>query len=79
MSESVSGIIFDARLVWLEGANHGVEADGRAKKEFVGRISEDESGRAACIGAEGDGVKDGDDGPQRRTILSYVGGLTMGA
>ena len=29
---------------------------------FVGRIGEDESGRAASIGAKGDGEKDGEDG-----------------
>ena len=59
--ESVCGIIFEARFVQLEGANHGVEAYSRAERVFVGRIGEDESGRAACIGAERDGVKDGED------------------
>ena len=62
LSESVGGIIFDARVVRLEGANHGVEAYGRVKRGLVGRIGEDESRRSACIGAEGDGVNDGDDG-----------------
>ena len=45
--ESVGGIIFDAGVVRLDGANNGVEAYGRAERAFVGRIGEDESGQAA--------------------------------
>ena len=45
--ESVGGIIFDAGVVRLDAANNGVEAYVRAERAFVGRIGEDESGRAA--------------------------------
>ena len=62
ISESVGGIIFDARIVRLEGANHGVKDDGCAERAFVGHIGEDYPRRSACIGSEGDGVKDGEDG-----------------
>ena len=62
LSESIGGIIFDAMVERLEVANHGVEAYGHVEREFVGRISKDESRRAACIIAKGDGVKDGEDG-----------------
>ena len=62
MSESVGGIIFDARVVQLEVANHGVKADGCARQVFVGCIGEDNPGRSACIDAEGDRVKYGEDG-----------------
>ena len=45
--ESADDIIFDARVLRLEGANHGVKSYSRAKRAFVGRIGEDRSGRAA--------------------------------
>ena len=59
---SVGGIIFDVRDVRLEGANHWVEDYSCAERSFVGRIGEDESGYASCIGAKGDVVKDSEDG-----------------
>ena len=62
MSESVGGIIFDARVVQLGGANNGVKAYVRFDRAFVGRIGEDDSGRTTFVGAKGDGVKDGEDG-----------------
>ena len=57
--ESVSGIVFDTGAIQLEGANHGVEAHGCTKQAFVGRIGEDWSRQAACVGAKEDGLKDG--------------------
>ena len=60
--ESVGDIIFNDRVVRLEGANHGVEGCIHANRSFVGRIGEDESGQASCIGAKGDVVKDSEDG-----------------
>ena len=55
----VGGIVFDAGVVQLGGANHGVEAHGCTERALVGRIGEDEYGRTASVGAEGYGVKDG--------------------
>ena len=60
--ESVGGIIFNARVVQLEGTNHGVEAYIHAKQAFLGRIGKDESRRAACVGNNGDGLNDGEYG-----------------
>ena len=59
-SDSVGGIVFNARVVQLVGADHVVKYHGCPERVFVGRISEDKSGRAACVGAKGYGVKDGE-------------------
>ena len=40
----------------------GSELTAVPSEKFIGRIGEDESGQASCVSAEGDGVKDGEDG-----------------
>ena len=81
-SDSIRGILFDARVVRLEGAHHGVEAYGRAEQAFVGCIGEDESGKVSCIGTEGDGLKYGDDSLAKADHITICrkdndGGVTL--
>ena len=68
-TESVGCIVFDAGVVRFVGTNHAVEAHGFPDREFVGRICEDKSQRAACVGAKGDGVEDGEYG---LTEVDYI-------
>ena len=40
-TESVGGIVFDAKVVHFVGANHSVESHSCPKRAFLGRIGED--------------------------------------
>ena len=62
LTQAISGVVGDVRIVRLVGAAHSVKYDVGGKQALVFRLEEDQSGRAAGVGTKGYGIEYGKDG-----------------